>query len=213
LYHFNEGSGLIVYDASSNANTGTITGATWNSDVPSAIIDPPSDVVLISPLNGSNGNVKPITLVWNKAKLAESYNLQLSLDSDFLTILIDSSGIIDTSYNIDELNELTMYYWRVKATNINGYGSWSDVSAFKTGIMSEDAWITNLEIIDNGQHSEKLTFGVHPIATDGVDAILEEGSLPPLPPVGIMDVRFILPILPEDASLKNHRSSLLDSIY
>jgi hypothetical protein len=34
LWHFNEGSGNIVYDASGNGNDGTIHGATWSSETP-----------------------------------------------------------------------------------------------------------------------------------------------------------------------------------
>ena len=34
LYHFNEGTGDIVYDSSGNNNNGTIFGAVWSSDVP-----------------------------------------------------------------------------------------------------------------------------------------------------------------------------------
>jgi len=34
-------------------------------------------------------------------------------------------------------------------------------------------------------------FGVHPSATDGLDEILGDSELPPLPPEGILDVRFL----------------------
>jgi len=34
LYHFNEGSGDLVYDSSGNNNNGTIYGAIWSNDVP-----------------------------------------------------------------------------------------------------------------------------------------------------------------------------------
>lgn len=39
--------------------------------------------------------------------------------------------------------------------------------------------------------SDTLRFGLDPAATDGIDTILNEAELPPLPPNGIFDARFI----------------------
>jgi len=53
-----------------------------------------------------------------------------------------------------------------------------------------------LEVYDNagGQASEPLYFGIDPTATDSIDINLGEFDLPPFPPAGVFDVRWILPI-------------------
>ncbi|MCE1187757.1 MAG: T9SS type A sorting domain-containing protein, partial [Ignavibacteria bacterium] len=50
-----------------------------------------------------------------------------------------------------------------------------------------------------------VTFGFSPDATNGMDAALGELPLPPLPPTGVFDTRFELPITPADYSLKDYR--------
>jgi len=52
-----------------------------------------------------------------------------------------------------------------------------------------------------------LKAGVDPSATDGLDAVLGESELPPLPPSGIFDARFVLPDPTDEtvASLKDIR--------
>jgi len=45
LYHFNEGTGNIVYDSSGNNNNGTIYGAIWSNDVPGVSEVPEEDAM------------------------------------------------------------------------------------------------------------------------------------------------------------------------
>lgn len=59
-----------------------------------------------------------------------------------------------------------------------------------------------------GDH-QVLTFGQHPVATDGIDQSLGEASLPPLPPTGVFDARFVLPGL--TSSWKDFRNDTLKS--
>ncbi|MFA7289455.1 MAG: T9SS type A sorting domain-containing protein [Melioribacteraceae bacterium] len=46
--------------------------------------------------------------------------------------------------------------------------------------------------VSSGTASKVLSFGMDPTATDGIDILLGESSLPPLPPGGIFDARFKL---------------------
>ncbi len=96
------------------------------------IVDTPNVVVLQSPLNNSDKNITPIEFIWNKSLLAENYTLQLSVSTDFTSNLKDSIGISDTSLIVNNLEDLTKYYWRVKAENIGGASNWSDTWSFKT---------------------------------------------------------------------------------
>jgi hypothetical protein len=51
-----------------------------------------------------------------------------------------------------------------------------------------------LEMYDNGGGEKTLYFGVDPTATDSIDVLLGEIDLPPFPPAGVFDARWILPI-------------------
>jgi len=50
-----------------------------------------------------------------------------------------------------------------------------------------------LEMYDNGGGQKTLYFGVDPTATDSIDINLGEFDLPPAPPTGVFDNRWILP--------------------
>ena len=48
-----------------------------------------------------------------------------------------------------------------------------------------------LTVRDNAGASKQVRFGLDPTATDGINAMLSEKELPPLPPAGVFDARFI----------------------
>ena len=47
--------------------------------------------------------------------------------------------------------------------------------------------------IKEGTSSKTLTFGLHPQATNGLDATLGEAELPPMPPSGVFEARWVAP--------------------
>jgi len=51
--------------------------------------------------------------------------------------------------------------------------------------------VAHLLKITDGVGNQALTFGLDPCATDGLDPCVGEPNLPPLPPLGAFDVRFI----------------------
>ena len=63
----------------------------------------------------------------------------------------------------------------------------------------------DLAIRDQCGSSGTLRFGYDAKATNGLDPSLGEGELPPPPPVGAFDARFILPVTPAVSSLKDFR--------
>ncbi|MBI2419489.1 MAG: T9SS type A sorting domain-containing protein [Ignavibacteriales bacterium] len=67
-------------------------------------------------------------------------------------------------------------------------------------------WQHTINIKDNGIDNKDLVFGQSPQATDGMDALLGELPLPPVPPAGVFDARFELPVTPADYSLKDFRN-------
>jgi hypothetical protein len=50
-----------------------------------------------------------------------------------------------------------------------------------------------ITVTDNAGGSQVLNFGLDLTATDGIDVSLGEGDLPPAPPIGVYDARFVIP--------------------
>ena len=96
----------------------------------------PSAPVLASPFNGSIGiSINPV-LRWNTILNSQTYRLQVSLDSFFITIILDDSSLTQTSEQLSSLQKGQVYYWHVRAKNQVGSGTWSDVWKFETGTGS-----------------------------------------------------------------------------
>lgn len=64
-----------------------------------------------------------------------------------------------------------------------------------TGIIAQNDPVLKIKFIakDLGKYSRDMYIGIDPAATDGLDRDLGESELPPLPPSGSYDVRFIFP--------------------
>ena len=106
----------------------------------------PPAPVLVSPLNGSVGISLTPRLDWNIAPTAESYSIQVSLDSNFESSIINVSNLTLSQYIIPSsvLSMNIYYYWRVHSANSNGTGNWSEIWKFKT--LLTDININNIQI-------------------------------------------------------------------
>jgi len=106
---------------------------TWNFTTIKDVMEIPHTPELIYPTDGaSHISVEP-TLIWDSAQYAESYGLQIALDSNFTDLYYDSAGIIGTEHTITDTLEIeTWYYWRVNAKNELGLSEWSESWSFKT---------------------------------------------------------------------------------
>ncbi len=89
-------------------------------------VPPPGFVPEIdSPADGAIKISLIPTLQWDDSYGIGSYDVQVSIDSDFTTIVEDETGITDTEYTpSNELSVGTMYYWRVRATEDFGQTYW-----------------------------------------------------------------------------------------
>ncbi|MDQ3019455.1 MAG: T9SS type A sorting domain-containing protein [Bacteroidota bacterium] len=124
----------FVYYWRVNATNSNGTGSwssVWNFRTTTFL--PPAPI-LITPVNGTAEVTLTPALEWNNAPTALSYNIQVSIDSNFTTPLINQSNLVTTQYTIppSTLSINTLYYWRVSSTNSNGTGSWSSVWRFRT---------------------------------------------------------------------------------
>lgn len=95
-------------------------------------IPPPGPVTTLFPFNGMQGLGTSAAFLWNKPVRAASHQLQLALDSGFVHLARDTSGLADTLLSLDSLVPDTTHYWRVRSLNATGAGSWSAIASFVT---------------------------------------------------------------------------------
>ena len=93
----------------------------------------PEPVSLLSPENNS-GSVSLITTVqWTESELADEYHIQVALNSNFDTPILDETVYSGTEYDLSgTINYATEYFWRVRAGNESGYSEWSMIHQFVT---------------------------------------------------------------------------------
>ena len=90
-------------------------------------------IALTAPSN-ENAAIPPsqVSLEWAENENAENYEVQVS-DNPSFTNIIASSTQTGLNYVMGGLSSNTIYYWRVKASNICGDGSFSETFSFQTG--------------------------------------------------------------------------------
>jgi hypothetical protein len=92
----------------------------------------PATVTLVYPTNGLTNVPLSTTLRWNRAFAATHYQVQVSTNSTFSSLVVDSSNIADTSLAISGLQGLRNHYWRVRGANAAGIGAWPSFFGFRT---------------------------------------------------------------------------------
>ena len=120
------------YDSTKNELTFTTTTlGDFAFGIPQ-IVDSSYSPIPIEPLDEKVVNVEDtVQLMWGTRGIVTGYSLQVSSDSLFTNLVIDQT-LSSTSYQIDNLNNNSQYYWRVRATNSAGESEWSDPSSFIT---------------------------------------------------------------------------------
>ena len=72
--------------------------------------------LLVSPKNDSMWVQQYSTFKWYTIPQASSYRVQIATDSLFTNIVLDYKNVTDSMKQLDSLQPLTRYYWRVSAT-------------------------------------------------------------------------------------------------
>lgn len=119
-----------------------------NLDVYSSMINPP---VLISPENTAISILKPYALSWSNDANALNYDVQISIDNTFFTI-VETATVNTNSYTPLLLGVNTNYFWRVKSKNNCGESGFSSIYNFTTAnetCSSTTSTDTPLGIPDN----------------------------------------------------------------
>jgi len=130
VYNYSGLNNNTVYYWRVQAAGGTNWSPVWNFSTESpAFLLPP---VLLSPDNTSWSNdINPTTFAWTASAGANNYNIQIAIDNNFNTIIINQNTSA-TTFNATGLWNFTKYYWRVNATNGVLTSSWSGIWSFTT---------------------------------------------------------------------------------
>jgi hypothetical protein len=100
------------------------------------ILAAPSPPVLIYPTNNSTGIIPTTKLDWNVSATATSYRVQVSSDTGFSVLKLDSTITTDSIFvPAGRLLNNTKYYWHVRASNIGGNSSYSATFNFTTSLV------------------------------------------------------------------------------
>jgi subtilisin family serine protease len=83
--------------------------------------------------------VGPSTQLSWAGVLTDSYQLQVSKDQTFAALILEDSTLINSFLNVVLQDPGTKYYWRVRGRNVVGWGPFSLVWSFTTGIFGPPA--------------------------------------------------------------------------
>jgi len=135
-----------------NVSTGSYTFTVQgNGDGQSDDVDLTLDVVDSSPLasnllqpgNAEVGVNPSVTLSWTEVDFADSYILEISTEANFSN-LIYTTTVGQNNAVPEGLITSTVYYWRVKSSNICGDGAASQVYRFRTASESCDTYTNDI---------------------------------------------------------------------
>ncbi|WP_157370291.1 fibronectin type III domain-containing protein [Aquiflexum balticum] len=97
-----------------------------------ATIKAPTAPVLLGPENLSSGLTGTISLKWTKPENAEVYRVQIAKDEAFTRKQFDLYNIPTETFDINNLEAGTTFYWRVNASNEGGSSDFSETWKFET---------------------------------------------------------------------------------
>lgn len=107
------------------------------ADEDTTLVTPaPLSPSLVFPSSGRIDISTDPLLSWSGCTRADSYRVQIATNQNFLPAIRDTSGITKTEHQVNELDELTTYYWRVKGSNKGGTSEWSDTWHFTTRVTT-----------------------------------------------------------------------------
>ena len=113
--------------------TGTSNSITRSEEVTLIVNNStPAAVSLNTPANAATGvSITPM-LAWATASNSTSYIIEIATTPDFANDIIETSTVTNNTFIPNNLNQLTVYYWRVKAANNCGEGSATTFYSFQT---------------------------------------------------------------------------------
>ncbi len=99
----------------------------------------PDSVALSSPANGATSVASDASLAWTAGLAGQTYDLQVALDSNFTQLVYNTTGLSQASFTpSSQWTTNTTYFWRVRAVNACGTGTYSATYQFKTELAAGD---------------------------------------------------------------------------
>lgn len=118
------------YVIATSTDDGTTTSKTWSFTTAAAkLAETPQ---LIAPENAAVLPTGTVELKWETVANALSYDVEVSTDMNFGTILFDGKGQTASSWAIDANAAEQTLYWRVRSVNGAGVSPWSNARRFST---------------------------------------------------------------------------------
>ncbi len=101
---------------------------------------------------------------------------------------LENTGVFggDIGFDTPESNQ-----WKLKLVSISNPAIFDESDGTFTIQGTKLVYLDNPFVISDGNSSVGLFYGIDPNATDGIDASLGEAELPPPPPTGVFDGRFV----------------------
>ncbi|MEZ4771675.1 MAG: M12 family metallo-peptidase [Bacteroidia bacterium] len=167
----NIASGVYSFDLVGTATSGETETRTLVLEVKSQV---PASVILGSPQNGALAVTTSPSFFWAPFQGDNDYNIEVALSPSFITSTLISYDIRKTNNftPVLPLSALTIYYWRVTATNVCGVGQPSEIRAFQTAgpgtPPANPAFGTNLPLTVLKWKNEVIS-NVFLAASDGVN--------------------------------------------
>ena len=90
-----------------------------------------------------------LTLSWQAATNATSYTLEVAKDIQFNDVIVSETGLSSTSYTLNTLEPLTLYYWRITAVNSCNGSQQTNISVFGTSSVLNSCSLPAIDIPDN----------------------------------------------------------------
>ena len=112
---------------------------------------------LVAPANGAVDLDQPVEIDWDPVIGASSYSFQLDNNSDFSSPVANLT-VTPSGYTAALLVGSTTYYWRVRADNTCGHGSWSASRSFTTAVCNLPAIATpQLPVTGSSNQTQPVT--------------------------------------------------------
>jgi hypothetical protein len=94
--------------------------------------DKPGTPILLQPSNQAIDQPLDVELSWTEISQVSSYDVQVATDINFDQIIDSASSLIDPTFKPAHLLPGQLYFWRVRAQNACGPGTYSTASSFFT---------------------------------------------------------------------------------
>jgi hypothetical protein len=100
------------------------------------VVTVPLSVVIVSPADSAVIAVDSVRVMWNTGTPSvDRYLVEVATDTNMAVLVVNDSSVTDTTRLADSLANHTTYYWRVKAHNAAGWGSYSAETRFVTSFV------------------------------------------------------------------------------